>query len=106
MASKVIVSLVDDVDQSEAAETVTFGVDGTEYEIDLSVQNAKKLRGALDGYISKARKVGGRRSGRSKTSSLVDNHAIRAWAGANGIKVSERGRISADIVAQYKAAGN
>src|SRR5215217_2705967 len=105
MSSKVVVLLEDDVNGGEAAETVEFGLDGTSYAIDLSEQNAKKLRETLDGYVSKARKVSVRRSGR-KTSSGVDIHAVRAWAEANGIEVSKRGRISRDIVSQFRAAGN
>ena len=57
MSSKVLVVLEDDLDGSKASETVTFAIDGTQYEIDLNDQNAKKLRDALDGYVSKARKV-------------------------------------------------
>jgi hypothetical protein len=106
MSSKVVVLLEDDVDGGEAAETVEFGLDGTTYAIDLSDSNAKKLRETLDGYVSKARKVSVRRSGRPKTSSGVDSTAVRAWAEANGIEVSKRGRISRDIVSQFRAAGN
>jgi hypothetical protein len=62
MASRTIVLLEDDIDGSKADETIEFGIDGTTYAIDLSDSNAKKLRGALDGYISKARKVSGKRS--------------------------------------------
>ena len=62
MASRTIVLLEDDVDGSKADETIEFGIDGTTYAIDLSDSNAKKLRGALDGYINKARKVSGKRS--------------------------------------------
>jgi hypothetical protein len=106
MSSKVLVVLEDDVDGGKAEETVTFGIDGMQYEIDLNTQNAEKLRGALEGYVSKARKVSGKRSSSTKISSGIDNHAVRAWAEANGIEVSKRGRISRDIVSQFKAAGN
>ena len=106
MSSKVIIILEDDVDGTKADETVEFGLDGAEYVIDLSDDNAKKLRGALDGYVSKARKVSGKRSTTRKVSSGIDNTAVRAWAEANGIEVSKRGRISRDIVSQFKAAGN
>jgi hypothetical protein len=105
MSSKVIVILEDDVDGGKADETVEFGLDGAAYVIDLSDDNAKKLRGALDGYVSKARKVSGKRS-TGRVSSGVDNTAVRAWAEANGIEVSKRGRISRDIVSQFRAAGN
>jgi len=107
MSSKVIVLLEDDLDGTKADETIEFGIDGATYTIDLSDQNAQKLRGALDGYISKARKVGGRRSGRrSSTSASVDLKAVRAWAASNGIEVSGRGRVSQHVLEQYRAAGN
>jgi hypothetical protein len=106
VSSKVLVVLEDDVDGGNASETITFAIDGAQYEIDLSDSNAKKLRGALDGYVSKARKVGGRRSSSRKTSSGVDNHAVRVWAASNGIELSKRGRIPQDIVSQFRAAGN
>jgi hypothetical protein len=80
MASRIIVLLEDDVDGSKADETIEFGIDGTTYAIDLSGQNAEKLRGALDGYISKARKLSGKWSTSRKASSTVDLKAVRAWA--------------------------
>jgi hypothetical protein len=106
MSSKVLVLLEDDLDGGKADETIEFGIDGTTYAIDLSDQNAKKLRGALDGYVSKARKVSLRRSSSRKTSSGIDNHAVRVWAASNGIELSKRGRIPQDIVSQFRAAGN
>jgi len=106
MSSKVVVLLEDDVDGTRADETIEFGIDGTTYAIDLNDQNAKKLREALDGYVSKARKVSGKRSTSRKTSSGVDSHAVRVWATSNGIKINERGRIPADVLAQFRAAGN
>lgn len=105
MVQKVNVVLVDDIDQSEASETVTFGLDGVSYEIDLSDANAAKLRSQLESWVSAGRRVSGRRStgskGRGRTS---DAGAIRTWANDNGYTVSERGRIPADIRAAYEAA--
>jgi hypothetical protein len=106
VSSRVIVILEDDVDGGKATETVEFGLDGATYSIDLSDSNAKKLRGALDGYVSRARKVGGRRSSSPRHSSGIDNRAVRRWAEANGIELSKRGRISQDVVSQFRAAGN
>jgi hypothetical protein len=106
MASRVITTLVDDTDGSEAAETVQFGMDGASYEIDLSADNAAKLRDAVAAYVEKARKVGGRRGSKAQPAHLVDNKAVRAWAQANGIELSKRGRIPADIIERYKADGN
>jgi hypothetical protein len=106
MVSRVITRMEDDVDGSEAAETVVLGLDGATWEIDLSEQNAKKLRDDLSGYVSKARKVGGRRRTRDGKQSLVDSASVRKWAQANGMELSQRGRIPADVVERYKAAGN
>jgi hypothetical protein len=107
MSSKVVVLLEDDVDGGRADETIQFGLDGAAYEIDLTTANAKKLRDALDGYVSKARKVGGRRSGRKSAAyDSVDLKAVRAWAASNGIEVSGRGRVSQSVLEQYRAAGN
>ena len=106
MASRTIVLLEDDVDGSKADETIEFGIDGTTYAIDLSTSNATKLRGALDGYINKARKVSGKRSTSRKASSAVDLRAVRAWAASNGIELSSRGRVPASVLEQYRTAGN
>ena len=112
MAQKVNIVLVDDIDGSEANETVSFGLDGTSYEIDLNDGNAAALREALAGYIGHARKVtGGTRRSSSRRSSSGgsgaaggNTKAIREWAKDNGYDVSERGRISADIQQAYDAA--
>jgi hypothetical protein len=106
VSSKVIVILEDDVDGGKADETVEFGLDGAAYSIDLSDANARKLRDALDGYVSKARKVGGRRGRKSAAHDSVDLKAVRAWAASNGIEVSGRGRVSQSVLEQYRAAGN
>jgi hypothetical protein len=102
----VSIVLEDDIDGSDADETVTFALDGTTYEIDLSAKNAAKLRDALAPYIGHARRTAGRRSsGRSSSRSAKRDVAdIRAWAKANGYKVSERGRISAEVQAAYDKA--
>ena len=108
MAQKVNIVLVDDIDGSEASETVAFGLDGTSYEIDLNDGNAAALREALAGYVGHARKVtgSGRRtsSRRSGNSSGGNTRAVREWAKENGYDVSERGRISTDIQQAYDAA--
>ena len=113
MAQKVNIVLVDDLDGSEAAETVSFGLDGTSYEIDLNDGNAAALREALSGYVGHARKVSGgssrrtgsRRSGGSSSGGSASNtRAVREWAKENGYEVSERGRISADVQQAYDAA--
>ena len=109
MAQKVQVLLVDDIDGGTADETVTFGLDGVGYEIDLTTANAAQLRDALAPWVGHARKVGGRSSRATSTptrsrSARGDAQAVRDWAKANGHKVSERGRISAEVKAAYEAA--
>jgi len=106
MAQKVSIVLVDDLDGSEATETVTFGLDGTTYEIDLNDGNAAGLREALSGYVGHARKVtgGSRRGRKSSAASSSNTKDVREWAKGQGMDVSERGRISADVQRAYDAA--
>jgi hypothetical protein len=106
MARKVQYLLVDDLDGGGADETVNFGLDGVSYEIDLSTKHAGALRDALAEYVASARKVGGRRGrGRGRAGGRgQDTAAIREWARSQGLKVSDRGRIPADIIAKYEAA--
>ena len=113
MAQQVTVQLVDDLDgsQSDAITTVTFGLDGVTYEIDLNEANAGSLRAALAQYVSHARRTGGRMkrgtaaTGRSSsTAGNEETQAAREWARENGYEVSSRGRLSASIMEAYKAA--
>ena len=107
MAQKVQVTLVDDLDGSEANETVSFSLDGTSYEIDLSTGNADKLRKEIAPFVEHARKAstGGGRRRRARTGPGRERSAeIRAWAKQRGYKVNERGRIPAQIVQEYEAA--
>ena len=110
MAKKVQVLLVDDIDKSSPAdETVSFSLDGVRYVIDLTSDNAAKLRDDLAVWIGHAERTGGRRStgrssGAGKGSGRKDVGAIRAWARENGHSVNDRGRISAEIQAAYDKA--
>jgi len=105
MAQKVQVVLVDDIDGGDAAETVSFSLDGVGYEIDLSAANATSLRDAFGPWVAAGRRVSGRRSaGRGRGRGSSDASKIREWAKANGYKVSERGRVSAEIREAYAAA--
>ena len=107
MAQKVNIVLVDDLDGSEASQTVSFGLDGTTYEIDLGDKNAAALREALAGYIGHARKVGsaGRRGRRTTVTALgPSSKEIRDWARSNGYDVSDRGRVSSEIRDAFEAA--
>jgi hypothetical protein len=106
MAQKVQITLVDDLDGSPADETVSFSLDGSAYEIDLSAAHAAALRDALAGYVGAARRVGGRRVAGAKRASRgsSDTAEIRAWAKAHGHQVSERGRVSAAVRSAYEQA--
>lgn len=106
MVQRVQVLLEDDIDGGAADETVTFGLDGVTYEIDLNEDNAAALRDAMAAYVGAGRRAGGRRStGRRKSSASSSSNGtseIREWARANGYDVSERGRISADVKDAYE----
>ncbi len=110
MAQRVNVVLVDDLDGGEAAETVKFGLDGADYEIDLSMDNATKLRETLALFVGHARRTGGRRrSGAQGAAATRDSGGpsaaeIRAWARENGWDVPERGRVSAEVREAFMAA--
>ena len=106
MAQKVQTLYIDDIDGSEAAGTVRFGLDGTDYEIDLNPAHTDELHAALRTYIDHARKVGGtsRRAPRGRRSaSAIDTTAVRTWAREQGIDIKDRGRVPADIVTRYQA---
>ncbi|MDP5227004.1 MULTISPECIES: Lsr2 family protein [Arthrobacter] len=105
MAQRVKIILVDDVDGGTADETVRFGLDGNSYEIDLSAENAQKFRGALEEYLSVARRVtGGGKAPKRAAAKSQDTAQIRKWALDNGYKVSSRGRVHADIIEAYHKA--
>jgi hypothetical protein len=109
MAQKVQVILVDDIDGGEAEESVAFSIDGVNYEIDLSEGNAAALREALAPWVGHARRVGGRSGGgrrgsRGRSAAKADLGDVRAWARDNGFSVSDRGRVSSEVMSAYEAA--
>lgn len=107
---KTIVTLVDDLDGTDACETLQFGIDGVTYELDLSQKNAASLRQALAPWSGKARRVGsGTRPPRAKRTELPAvgpsrSALVRAWAATNGHQVPARGRIPAAVAAAYNDA--
>jgi hypothetical protein len=109
MAQKVQTIFIDDIDGGDAHGTVRFGLDGAEYEIDLSNAHSEELRKALDTYVSHGRKVAGtarrapRGTGRGNGSAL-DMPKVREWAKEQGIAVKDRGRVPADIIEKYRTA--
>lgn len=110
MARKVEVTLIDDLDGGEADETVSFGIDGTRYEIDLSAANAKKLRNSVAKFVDAARKEKGARQpvrtvARKAAVPVGPNTSdVREWAKAQGYEVSERGRVANDLIVKFQEA--
>jgi hypothetical protein len=109
VVQKIQTIFIDDIDGGNADGTVRFGLDGTEYEIDLSTAHSEELRKALDAYITHGRKVAGaarrapRGTGRGNASAH-DTAKVREWAKEQGIQVKDRGRVPGDIIAKYQAA--
>jgi hypothetical protein len=107
VAQKVLVEMVDDIDGSAASQTVPFGMDGVQYEIDLSDENATNLRDEFARYVAASRRTGGRKvrsvagTTAPSTSDRERSREIRAWALANGWDVSERGRIPSNVVTAF-----
>lgn len=105
------IRLIDDLDGEAADETVEFGIDGRNYEIDLSKENASRLRDVLADFVASARRSssGGRRRSASAPAGAArrpsidreQNQAIREWARKRGMKVSDRGRIPAEVLEAY-----
>jgi hypothetical protein len=109
VAQKIQTLFIDDLDGSAAEGTVRFGLDGTEYEIDLNARHAQELRDALARYLSAARRTGGAarrpaRGARRGSASGLNTTEVREWAKAQGIEVKDRGRVPAELVVKFKAA--
>jgi Lsr2 len=110
VAQKVQTIFTDDLDGTEAVGSVRFGLDGVDYEIDLSTAHVEELRQILAPYIAAGRKAGGaggrpgRRSGRRGRGSGPSTSEVREWAKAQGIEVKDRGRVPADLVVKFQAA--
>src|ERR1700685_4650999 len=110
MAQKVQTLLVDDLDGSDATGTISFGLDGTEYEIDLNAAHAAELRSALQEYVGAGRKVsaalrrGGRAAARRAANGSPSPSEVRDWAKSQGIEFRDRGGVPAELVVKFKAA--
>ena len=107
MAQQIQTLFIDDIDGGPAEGTVRFGLDGADYEIDLSTAHNEELHKVLAGYVTHARKAGGT-AGRSlrgrRGDSAPDTRKVREWAKAQGIDIKERGRVPAEVIEKYKAA--
>jgi hypothetical protein len=107
MARTIITTITDDMDGTPDASTITFGLDGVAYSIDLGAKNEKKLRDALAPFLDKASRERGsatRRAAR-RNDRDYDIANLREWAAKKGIAVPSRGRIPGSVVEQYRAAG-
>ncbi|MGO9080342.1 MAG: histone-like nucleoid-structuring protein Lsr2, partial [Streptosporangiaceae bacterium] len=95
MARQTIVTVTDDIDGTEGAQTVTFGYDGQTWEIDLGTKNYGKFTSTFAPFVTAARRAPG--SGPRRASRPVrdrrNSAVVRQWARETGIKLSERGRI-------------
>ena len=113
MAQRTQVILIDDLDGTEIAEggqSISFSFNGVDYAIDLGEANAERFEKALAPFVEHAQRVGGRRSSRgagtaTSTAGKIDSKGVRAWAQSNGIELSARGRIPAEVVEKYQSAG-
>ena len=114
MAQRVQTILVDDLDGTELGDdgqTIRFGWLGAEYTIDLSLANVDKFAAAITPYVDAGQRIGGRRTSNSSRgpaggAGQIDTKAVRKWASSNGIELSARGRVPAEVIEKYQAAGN
>ncbi|OLF08733.1 nucleoid-associated protein Lsr2 [Actinophytocola xinjiangensis] len=110
MAQKTVLELVDDLDGGPADETVTFALDGAEFEIDLSAENADRLRDTLAEFVGHARRTGGRKARTPKAvapapaNGKPDTQAVREWARSQGETVAERGRVPQAVLIKFQEA--
>lgn len=114
MARQESITLIDDIDGGKADETVSFGLDGAQYEIDVNKKKATALRKVLAEFVSAARPAKpqrpagptttqARRGARTRPGDPLPAQ-IRVWAGAQGIAVPARGRVPESVRAQYASA--
>lgn len=110
MAIQTIHKLIDDIDQSEAVETVKFALDGVDYQIDLNEDHARELRAALTPWINSGRRIrtvrNASRRGHASNGEVrhLDLKKVRAWARSAGHVVSDRGRVATEVLRAYEAA--
>jgi hypothetical protein len=113
MAQKVQVITYSDLSGEEGASSITFGFSGSTYEIDLTGKEQDELAALLQPYVASGRRISGRGNGkaaapqaarRGKAAAEKPNpRDVRAWAAKKGIKVSDRGRVPANVIERYLA---
>ncbi len=108
MARETIIRITDDIDGTEAVESIHFGFRGTNYDIDLNAKNVAAMEKSFEKWIQhgqRSESIGGRSRSRRATAANKDQTAaVREWAKANGYKVSDRGRIAAEVREAYNAS--
>ena len=104
MAQRAEIVFTDDMDGSEAAGTVRFGLQGTTYEIDLSQKNADQLAKVLEPYVNAGRKVISRRPAARSRAAGPSPAAVREWAKTEGMEVKDKGRVPAELIVKFQAA--
>lgn len=114
MAKQIITNIIDDLDGSEADETVSFALDGVGFDIDLNTKNAKVLRDFLEKYMEAGTRTG-RVEGKhaqirgyrpttvQNTLNREQNQKIRTWAENNGWELADRGRIPQVIIDAFES---
>lgn len=105
MAKKTVVNLIDDLDGSEASQTLQFAFEGRHYVIDLNDTHAEEMRAALAPYTRAGRAPGiAPMRRRNNPTGTMDREAIRRWAKDNGLNVADRGRLPASVLEAYNNA--
>lgn len=109
MTQRTVVTLIDDLDNREIKEdgqTIRFGLENSQYEIDLGAHNVQKLNEALAPFIAAGRRVDGSlHTGRSaRRSDTAEVRAMRQWARDHGLEIHSRGRVPKSVQEAYYAA--
>jgi hypothetical protein len=108
MAQRKQIVFTDDIDGSEASETIRFALNGTTYEIDLTAEHADQFRKSVRLFIDSARKADGRRSRQTSKAparpSGPSQTSVREWAKGQGIAVNDRGRVPDALIVRFQAA--
>jgi hypothetical protein len=105
---KLEVQLEDDLTGGPADETVMFGMDGREYQIDLNAKHAATFRKQLAAFVERARLVRRQRprSASRSAASRGRSRLIRAWAERQGLEVAQHGRLPGHVIQEYERAQN
>ena len=89
---------------SKGVETHTITLDGQQYEYEACARHSTALEKIAAPYVGAGRRQSSAKVTVKTRSTAQRGHsaAIRVWAKDHGIKLSERGRIPADVVSQWE----